>query len=91
MAHWEKELPLPILKMPYEELVSDFKGRSAEMIDYIGLDWDDACMNFHSSSGMVRTASKWQVREPIYTSAIDRWKPYEDYLTPFTDQVDFIQ
>ena len=88
MAHWDDVLPLPILKLPYEELAGDSKGKSMELISYIGLDWDDACLNSHSSPGAVGTASKCQVREPVYSSAIGLWKPYKDYLAPFVEAID---
>ena len=88
MAHWEKVLPLPILKLQYEDLVNNLEGKSREIIDFTGLDWDEECLNFFSSPGGVRTASKWQVREPIYTSSVGRWKLFKNYLAPFNAVLD---
>jgi len=84
MDHWREVLPLPILDVAYEDVVQDQETLSRRMIDFIGLEWDSACLDFHSSSGAVRTASKWQVRQPIYTNSVARWKDYEAFLTPFT-------
>ena len=83
MEHWHKVLPLPILDFQYEDLVSDLEGKSRELIDFLGLEWNSSCLKFYTSSGAVRTASKWQVREPIYKRSVGRWKTFEQYLGPF--------
>ncbi|MDG2032389.1 MAG: sulfotransferase [Rhodospirillales bacterium] len=83
MEHWSRALPLPILDVSYEDVVQDQEGKSREMIDFIGLDWDPDCLDFHVSEGAVRTASKWQVRQPIYTGSVARWTDYDDFLSPF--------
>jgi len=88
MAHWQKVLPLPILKLRYEDLVNNLEGKSRDIIDFIGLDWDEECLKFFSSPGEVRTASKWQVREPIYKSSVGRWKTFKHYLAPFNAALD---
>ena len=88
MAHWQKVLPLPILNLKYEDLVNNFEGKSREIIDFIGLDWDQECLKFYSSPGEVRTASKWQVREPIYRGSVGRWKAFKFYLAPFNAALD---
>ncbi len=85
MGHWRKVLPLPILDVNYEDVVQDQEHMSRRMIDFIGLDWDPACLDFHTSDGAVRTASKWQVRQPIYSSSVARWKDYESFLTSFLE------
>ncbi|NIR61561.1 MAG: hypothetical protein GWO02_19745, partial [Gammaproteobacteria bacterium] len=46
------------------------------MIDFCGLEWDDACLQFHRAERSVKTASLWQVRQPIYKQSVQRWKPY---------------
>jgi len=55
------------------------------LIEYCGLEWNDACLSFHKTKRSVRTASLTQVPQPIYTSSIERWRPYEPFLGPLLD------
>ena len=82
MRHWTDVLPLPILEMRYEDMISDQEAQSRRLIDFAGLDWDDACLHFHETERSVLTPSRWQVRQPIYTSSVARWKRYEAHLGP---------
>lgn len=82
MAHWRAVLPLPVLEVRYEALVSDPEGVSRGMIEFCGLDWDPACLDFHRTQRPILTASLWQARQPLYDSAIGRWKNYEAHLAP---------
>ena len=66
----------------YEDLINNQEGKSRDIIDFVGLEWDRSCLDFHTSESAVRTASKWQVREPIYKRSVGKWKVYEDYLSP---------
>jgi len=85
MRHWRSVLDLPILEMHYEELVADQESQSRRLIDFVGLPWDDACLRFHETTRVVRTRSNEQVRQPIYRTAIARWKRYEDRLGPLRE------
>ncbi len=80
MRHWREVLPLEIHEVVYEEMVTDQEGRSREIVSFCGLDWDPSCLDFHAGERAVATASQWQVRRPIYRSALDRWKRYEAHL-----------
>jgi tetratricopeptide (TPR) repeat protein len=80
IEHWQSLFPEKILRLRYEDLVMEPEVHSKRLIAHIGLDWQDACMDFHKNSGPVRTASLDQVRQPIYTSSIARWKPYARWL-----------
>jgi tetratricopeptide (TPR) repeat protein len=82
MAHWRRVLPGPYLEIRYEDLVANQEARSRELIDFCGLEWDPACLDFHESRRDVRTASNWQVRQPLYTGSVRRWQHYEKYLDP---------
>ena len=88
MAHWWSALPLQILDLRYEELVADEETVSRRMVDFCGLDWDDACLTFHENDRPVQTASKWQVRQPIYKTSVARWKRYERHLGPLKAALD---
>ncbi|MEZ6241915.1 MAG: sulfotransferase [Phycisphaerales bacterium] len=82
MRHWQAVLDLPILEMSYEQLVEDQETQTRRLIDFVALPWDDACLRFHETTRVVRTRSNEQVRQPIYRSAIARWKQYEEHLEP---------
>ena len=82
MEHWKKVLSIPILEMRYEDLVLDTEGQVNRLLEFLNLPWDDRCLGFHKTARPVRTASEDQVRRPIYTSSIGRWKHYESHLGP---------
>jgi tetratricopeptide (TPR) repeat protein len=80
MDHWDEVLPGRILKVQYEDVVSDLEGQVRRILDYCQLPWEDACLRFFESDRDVNTASSEQVRQPIYKDAIDYWKNYESHL-----------
>lgn len=80
MAHWRRVLDLPLLDVHYAELVTDTERVSRQMVEFIGLPWDDRCLDFHHGERVVTTASHEQVRRPIYRSSLARWQNYERYL-----------
>jgi hypothetical protein len=79
MDHWRQVLPVPVLDRRYEEAVGDFEGSARRLVDYCGLGWQDACLEFYKTERSVRTASIRQVRQPVYTSSIGRWRDYEPF------------
>lgn len=88
MQHWEKVLPKGVIQVvEYENVVADTEKAARELIDFIGLEWDDACLDFHKSKRPVKTASVAQVRKPIYKSSVKRWKKYGDGLQPLVDAI----
>lgn len=83
MAHWRRVLPAQtILDVRYEDVVADLEKQARRIIEYCGLPWDDRCLSFHETERPVRTASATQVRQPIYKSAVGRWRVYEGQLEP---------
>ncbi len=82
MAHWGEVLSLPIMEIDYEDMVGDQEKTSRRLIEFLGLDWDPACLDFHKSGRTVLTASNWQVRKPLYKTAIGRAGAYEKFLDP---------
>ena len=82
MAHWRSLFPSEILDVQYEELLADQEIVSRQLVEHLGLEWEETCLEFHRNNRPVRTASNVQVRKPIYTSSIDRWKRYEKHLVP---------
>ncbi len=85
MDHWRAVLDLPIMDIVYEDLVADQEDKSRELIDFIGLEWDPQCVRFHESGRVVNTASYDQVRQPIYTRSVGRWRHYDHHLGPLKD------
>jgi tetratricopeptide (TPR) repeat protein len=83
MAHWQHVLPPGIIhEVSYEALVSDLEPQVRGLLAYCGLPWDEACLHFQDNARAVSTASVYQVRQPIYRSAVGRWKRYEKHLGP---------
>ncbi|MBI5041828.1 MAG: sulfotransferase, partial [Gammaproteobacteria bacterium] len=87
MEFWKQRFPAQILDVQYEDLVNDLEKNVHRIIAFVGLEWEDACLNFHQSKRIVQTASLWQVRQPLYTSSVCRWKPYAKHLGPLVDSL----
>ncbi len=86
MDHWRSILPAgAFLDVQYEEIVADQEAQARRIIEYCGLEWDDACLDFHKNKRSVRTASVAQVRQPIYNSSVEKWRNYEGYLSPLLE------
>ncbi len=88
MEHWRQVLPVAILEVSYEETVADLEGTARRLVAWCGLEWDAACLAFHQGKRLVRTASITQVRQPIYTRSVDRWKHYQQALGPLLSQLE---
>jgi hypothetical protein len=82
MEHWRQVLPVPMLEIDYEETVADLEGVARRLVAWCGLEWDPACLAFHENKRPVRTASVTQVRQPIYTRSVQRWRNYAEALAP---------
>jgi tetratricopeptide (TPR) repeat protein len=80
MDHWRAALPATVHEVDYEETVSDLEGVARRLVAALGLDWDPACLEFHRTHRPVRTSSVTQVRQPLYTRSVARWKHYEHHL-----------
>lgn len=82
MKHWQRVLPLPIHELHYESLVGDLEAEVRRLLEFAGLDWDPACLDFHASERGVQTPSRWQVRQPVHARSVGRWKNYAFALEP---------
>jgi len=82
MAHVDAMLPGRVHRVIYERMVDDTEAEVRALLDYCGLEFEPACLEFHRTDRAVRTASSEQVRQPIYRDAQDEWRPYEQYLGP---------
>jgi tetratricopeptide (TPR) repeat protein len=79
-AHWLKLLSERMVEVNYETLVADPEGQSRRLIEFLDLDWEPTCLDFHRTERTVTTVSHWQVRQPLYQSSVGRWKNYEKHL-----------
>ena len=82
MTHWQKVIPGVIIDIAYEDVVADFEQQARRLIDNCGLDWEPECLEFHKSKAVSTTASAVQIRQPVYTSSIQKWRYYERQLAP---------
>jgi tetratricopeptide (TPR) repeat protein len=86
MDHWRQVLPSDrFLEVDYEDLTATPEETARRMIAHVGLEWDDRCLQPEKNTRRVKTASRWQVRQPIYRSSVERWRRYEPYLGALAD------
>jgi hypothetical protein len=83
MAHWRQLLPAEsFIEVDYESVVDDLEGQAKRLIDFIDLPWNEACLDFHKTQRVVRTASVNQVRQPLYKTSKGRWHAHAEQLGP---------
>ncbi len=80
MKHWKHTLSLPVFELHYEELVNKPESTIRQMLEFCELEWDNNCMQFHKLERNMDTASYDQVRQPLYTDSVQRWRHYEHHL-----------
>jgi tetratricopeptide (TPR) repeat protein len=89
MKHWRAALPPgTILDVPYEGLIADQAGWTRKILDFLGLEWDERCLDFQNTDRAVLAASDWQVRQKIYRHAVERWHNYKDFIGPLLELKD---
>ena len=89
MAHWRRVLPDGVMyDLDYEDLVKDTEVEARRLVEYLELEWTDAVLDYSKTERQVRTASLTQVRQPIYTSSVERWRHYEKHLSPLLDELE---
>jgi tetratricopeptide (TPR) repeat protein len=80
MEHWDAVLPGKVLRVQHEDVLDDQEGQTRRMLDFLGLPFEEACLDFHKTRRAVRTASSEQVRQPINRRGQGAWKPFEPWL-----------
>ncbi len=89
MAHWRKVIPANrLLEVIYEDLVSDQEAVTRRLIEFCGLDWNEACLRPEQNERVISTMSHRQARQPVYTSSLERWRRYEPWLDAFQSLID---
>jgi hypothetical protein len=87
MRHWDAALPRRILRVLYEDVVQDIEGNVRRILEYCGLEFEPACVEFYKTQRSVRTASSEQVRQPIFRDGLCQWRNYERWLGPLKDSL----
>ena len=82
MTHWDEVLPDFVLRVQHEDVVDDLEGQVRRLLDFCGLPFESACLDYHKTDRTVRTPSAEQVRQPIYRSGLDQWRNFEEHLDP---------
>jgi tetratricopeptide (TPR) repeat protein len=82
MDHWDKVLPGFVLRVTHEDVVDDLETQVRRILDFCGLPFEEACLEFHKTERSIKTPSSEQVRQPIYRSGLDYWRNYEQWLGP---------
>jgi tetratricopeptide (TPR) repeat protein len=82
MEHWRTVLPTQIFEVQYEKLVHDAAQVVPELCTFCGLTFEQKCLQFHQNQRNIDTASRWQVRKPLYGTSVGRWKQYQQFLGP---------
>ena len=82
IAHWDTVLPGFVLRVHHEDVVDDLESQVRRILEFCGLPFEDACLNFHQTERTIRTPSAEQVRQPIYRSGLDQWRHFEHHLEP---------
>ncbi|MDR3688141.1 MAG: sulfotransferase [Fimbriimonas sp.] len=91
MSHWRTVLPADrLFEVHYEDLVYDQERWSRNMIEFCGLEWEEACLRPQDNPNTVRTPSVWQVRQPIYRTSTERWRKFETCLGAFSELMDIV-
>ena len=82
MAYWEEKYPNYIHNLHYEQFTENQEEGTRALLSHIGLEWEDACLNFHKSKRPVKTASSAQVKKQLYKGSSEAWRKYEEFLGP---------
>ncbi len=82
MAHWQSVLPDQILTVQHENVINDLEGEVKRILDFCGLPFEQACVDFHRTKRVIKTPSSEQVRQPIYRSGMTQWEGFSEYLSP---------
>jgi tetratricopeptide (TPR) repeat protein len=88
MAHWKALYPDDIHDLDYDALVAEPRPQVEALLRFLGLPWEEDCLSFYAVPGAVKTASVWQVRQPLYLRSSGRWRNYERHIGPLREALD---
>ena len=87
MHHWNQLIPGEIYDVCYETLTEDPEAEIRKLISACDLEWQDACLDYDKNAGIIKTASAFQARQPIYTSSVKLWEKYQPFIQPLLDEL----
>lgn len=87
MQHWLNVLPNKIFTLDYQQLINHQQETTEKLLHFLGLEWQESCLNFHLNNRIIHTLSNTQVRQPLYSSALNSWKKYQKQLTPYAEKM----
>ena len=87
MEHWHQVMPGEIYDISYESLTQNPEHEIRKLLAACDLEWQDNCLGFDKSESIVKTASSYQVRQPMYTSSVMLWEKYQEFLGPLIDEL----
>ena len=90
MDHWDRVLPGFVLRVQHEDVVDDLEAQVRRILDFCGLPFEQACLNFHETERNVRTPSSEQVRQPIYRSGLEQWRHFDPWLGPLKEALGLV-
>lgn len=85
LQHWQSIPGVDLHVVDYDRLIADPKSEIENVLNYLGLEWQDSCLEFHALRNTVKTASVWQVRQPLYATSSGRWRHYEKHIADLID------
>jgi len=85
MSHWRAVVPEAFMDVRYEDLAENQERETRRLLEYCGLEWEEACLTFHQTRRTVQTASAAEVRRPLFRSSVGRWKRFEKHLGPLRE------
>jgi hypothetical protein len=85
MDHWDRVIPEFVLRVQHEDVVRDLDTQVRRILNFCGLPFEQACIEFHKTERSVRTPSAEQVRQPIYQTGLEQWRNFESHLQPLSD------
>jgi len=80
MGHWDRVLPGKVLRVHYEHVVADLESQVRRILEFLGLPFEESCLDYYRTDRSIRTPSSEQVRQPIYQTGLEQWHHYEPYL-----------
>ena len=85
--HWRETLGSRMIEVGYEDIVADQEGQTRRLLDHLGLEFEDACLDFDSNKAPVATASSVQVREKVHSRSVGKWQKFEAQLAPLYEKL----
>lgn len=87
MQYWLKIFPDKIFTLSYQNLINNQTETTEKLLQFLALEWQDSCLNFHTNDRVIHTLSNTQVRQPLFSNALNSWHRYKEQLSPYADKM----